>query len=98
MTRRHREGREGEGRRAFEIAGEKEATRRQGRERGAIGAARAEIVGEGRGQQLGRYVGCIAENVDRPEGVEEGRGVRGRPGTAGAPEGPGPPPGKGLAR
>ena len=52
-------GREGEGRGALEVARHEEAAGRQGRERVLVGAAGAQIGGEGGGERLGLGIGGV---------------------------------------
>ena len=67
--------REGEGRRALEVARHQEAAGRQGRQRMLVGAAGAQIGGEGAGEGLGLGIGSGLAGVDRRQSVEESGGL-----------------------
>ena len=71
---RGRQGREGQRRRAFEIAGQEEAAGRQ-RGKRAVFPAAPQIVGEGNGEALGIGVIGILERIDGREFGKKGSGL-----------------------
>ncbi len=91
-----RQRREGEGRRAFEIAGQEKAARRQGGE-GAELAGVAQVERETVGKAPGRVLARRGAGVHGVEFGEEGGGLGAGGRAAGALEGLGAPLGEGEA-